>query len=181
MGTTAVLLAGGEGGGQFNPIVLDNWSLFFWMAIVFVLLIIILTKLLWKPLLAVIDQRETRIGGDLEAAEAARREAEELRAKHRSEMEAAASDAKRMLEEARERAQTLQAELEASARTQAEELLDKARRQIEADKAEALRGIREHLVSLSVAITREVVGKEVGAADHAAEADRLLAKVQETN
>lgn len=180
MDTIPVLLAGGEG-GDFNPIVLDNWSLLFWTAITFVLLIFILTKLLWKPLLAVIDQRESRISGDIEAAEAARQEAEEVRARHREEMERAAADAKKMLEEARERAEALRSELEAKARTGAEELLDKARRQIDADKAEALRDIREHVVELSVAITREVVGKDVGQGDHAAEADRLLAKVRETN
>lgn len=179
LSTGMPLLAGG--GGEFNPLQAGDWSLFLWLTIVFLLLVFILGKTLWGPLMKTIEAREEKIRGDLEEAEKAREAAEVTRKEHAAELEAAASKAKALLEEARERAGALGQELEAKARADAEGMIEKARKQIEAEKAQAIEDIRGQLVELSMEITRSVVGKTGAEQDHLAEADRLIEKVKKAS
>lgn len=168
-------------GGSFNPIKLDNWSLYFWTVIVFVLLLLLLMKFVWRPLMNAVDARESKIREDLEKAEQGRKEAEELREKHRVEMESAAQQAKASLDEARERAETLRTELETKAREEAQGIVERARQQIDAEKEQALREIKDQVVDLSVAITQRIIENAPGRDDHAREADALIARMKDLN
>lgn len=172
------LLAGDE---KFDPLAAGEWSLFFWLLVVFLLLLAILSKALWKPLIKAIETREQKIADDLNAAERARWDAEEIRNHHRQELEAAAGEAKRLIEEARSRAAELKSELETDARREAEELIAKARQSIAAEKTQALSDIRQHIVELSMEVTRRVVGQVGATDDHARVADQLIAKVRDAS
>lgn len=160
--------------GPFNPIDFSNPSLLFWTAVVFVILLTILTTKVWKPLMRTIDAREAKIRGDIEAAEAARHEADAARARHVRDMEEAALKAKALLDQAEARAQKLKSELEAQARAEAESILVKARAQIQAEKIQALQEIRDQVVDLSMEVTRRVVSKVGAKDDFVREVDSLL-------
>ncbi len=167
-----------EGGGGFNPVDLGNPALLFWQLVVFAILFLLLWAKVWGPLMKTVRARETKIEGDIKAAETARLEAEAVREKHRREMDQAALAVKAMLEEAEARAAKLKSELEAEARVQAEGLVAKARAQILAEKAQALQEIRDQVVDLSVEITRRLLGREVGREDPLKEAEKLMPKVR---
>ena len=167
-----------EGGG-FDPLVLGNWTLVLWTGIAFILLLVLLTRFAWKPLQETVKKREERIAGDLTQAEDARKEAEEIRVKHRAELDQAAKEAKALLEEARDRAGTLRGELEAQARLEAQGLIERARSTIEAEKQQALREIKDQVVDLSVAISSKLFEKSIDREDHLREADVLLSKLKE--
>lgn len=168
-----------EGGG-FDPLKLDEhaWSLVFWTAVAFLLLLFLLTKYAWGPIGGVVRQREERIGQDLARAEEARREAEELRERHRREMEQAAQQTKALLDEARQRAEGTRADIEAKAREESEAMLERARRTIEAEKAQALREIKDQIVDLSVAVTGRLLEKAPSREDHLAEAESLMSELR---
>lgn len=176
LGQGTVLL---EGDGGFNPIQTGPWELYFWTVLVFVLLLVILTKFLWRPILQTVGKREDQISGDLEKAEEARREAEEAREKHRQEMDAVAQSAKAVLDEARERASSLKVDLERQARAAADGIVAKARQQIEAEKVQAMQDIRDQIVDLSVEITKQIVEKAVDREDHLRIAAGLVPKVKD--
>ncbi len=171
------LLLGGPD-GPFNPIDIGNKSLLFWQVVIFGLLFTILLWKVWGPLMKTVTEREKKIQSDLASAEEARRTAEESRAKLQRELDQASASAKSMLAEAEARAAKLKTDLESQARAQAESMIQKAHAQIEAEKAQAIREIRDQVVDLSVEISRRLVGREVGREDHLKEADRLLEKVK---
>ena len=163
----------------FNPLELDPgfWALSFWTAVVFVILLILLSKFAWKPLMAAVDSRESKIRDDIEKAEAARQEAEATRAAHQRELEQAAQQAKAALDEARERAEALREELKTQARSEADSLIAKAREQIDAEKRQAIEEIKDQMVELSVEISRRIATRTVDREDHLKEAEALLAKL----
>jgi F-type H+-transporting ATPase subunit b len=163
--------------GKFNPIDIGDWPLFFWTALVFVLLLTILSTKVWRPLMATIAKREDSIREDIQKAEEARQEAEAIREKHRREMEVAAQQAKALLDEARDRASLLSVDLERRARENAEQILTKARQQIEADKVLAMQQIRDQVVDLSVAITKQILHRSTDREDHLKVAETLIPKV----
>ena len=165
--------------GGFDPLGNVDGPLLAWTALVFVLLLVILSRFAWPKLVETISAREDKIRNDIEQAEEARREAEEAREKHKSEMEAAAQSVRAVLDEARERAESLRTELERGARTEAEEILAKARVQIEAERDQALQDIRDQVVDLSVEITKRIVEKVVDREDHLRMAEDLIPKVRE--
>lgn len=169
-----------EGGG-FNPLELDPdfWALFFWTALVFLILLFLLGKYAWKPLMATVDAREKKIEGDIQNAEQARAEAEAARTKLQAEVEESAQKAKEALEEARERAEKLQAELKAQAHSEAEAMIAKARAQIDAEKRQALDQIKEQVVELSVEISKRIAAGSIDREDHLREADVLIQKLKE--
>jgi F-type H+-transporting ATPase subunit b len=165
-----------EGGG-FDLFRAADWPLFFWTALVFVLLVTILSTKVWRPLMETIAKREDSIREDIQKAEEARQEAESIREKHRREMDVAAQQAKALLDEARERASSLSVELERRARENAEQILTKARQQIEADKILAMQQIRDQVVDLSVAITTQILHRPAEREDHLKVAETLIPKV----
>ena len=176
LGHSTFLLADDE---AFNPLKVGDWPLYFWTVIVFILLLTVLTKFAWGPIMKVVADREQRIGDDIETAETQRREAEELHQQRTKELEAAHQDAKGLLDEARDRAASLRVELERDAREQAEGLVAKARDQIAAEKVQAMQEIRDQVVDLSVEITKQIVEKAVDREDHLRIAEALIPKVRD--
>ena len=163
----------------FNPLELDPdfWALSFWTAVVFVILLVLLSKFAWRPLMAAVDSRESKIRDDIEQAEAARQEAETIRAAHQRELEQAAQQAKAALDEVRERAGALHEELKAEARAEADSLITKAREQIDAEKRQAISEIKDQVVELSVEISKRIASRTVDREDHLKEAEVLLGKL----
>ena len=78
-----------EGGGEFNPLNIST-GFMFWSVITFAITLVVLTKFGWKPLMDSIDAREKKIRDDLEQAEKARAEAEELMKSNKEELAKAA-------------------------------------------------------------------------------------------
>ena len=175
---TTLFLLSDEGGG-FNALHLGESSLWFWFLIVFVILILLLSKLAWKPLMQTIDAREKKIAGDIERAEEARREAEESLARNQEELEQAAAKVKLMLEEARTRAETVQQELEAEARVRIQAEGERARREIEAQRTSALEGIKDQVVDIAIAINERLALGASAREDHLREAEALLKKLED--
>lgn len=170
------LLSGGD--EAFNPLQISDTALLFWTAIIFFLLLFLLTKFVWGPLMKTVDAREARIKGDIEKAETARAEAERTAEAHTKELEKAAQNARSLLDEAEARATKLRSTLEAEARQAADALLLKARAQIQAEKAQALQEIRDQVVDLSVEISRRIASRPVDREDHLREADALLPQIR---
>jgi F-type H+-transporting ATPase subunit b len=177
MPVPGILLSGGPD-GPFNPLEVGDGSLLFWQLIIFALLFFLLLWKVWGPLMRTVNERERRIQGDIDSAEAARREAEAARERLRVELDQASDSARRLLAEAEERAAKLRQEMEEEARVQAQAMIRKAQGQIEAEKAQAVREIRDQVVELSVEITRRLLRRDVGREDHLREAEALIARMR---
>lgn len=160
---------------SFDPLHVESGFLF-WSAISFILLLAVLYKLGWGPLTKTIEDRESKIKGDIDAAEAARTEAEEALVKYRSQLEESAAEAKRVIEEAREAAERTKQSIIDDAKEQAESLKASATRDIEAAKTKAIADIRSSVVDVAIAISSKVVSNSVDASEHEKLVDEALAK-----
>jgi F-type H+-transporting ATPase subunit b len=97
-------------------------GLIIWTVITFVLLLIVLRKVAWGPILVALEQREHTIRSSLEEAQRARQEAEQLLAQHQQMLTDANREVGRLLEQGREEAENLRISLTEQAREEARRL-----------------------------------------------------------
>src|SRR4030043_1837074 len=97
--TFALLALSSEGGG--GSLVDINPGLIFWTVITFLLLMLILKKIAWKPILAALDQRENAIKESLEKAEKAKDEAQRILYENQANLAKAEEESKKIIEQGR--------------------------------------------------------------------------------
>ena len=154
-----VLATAAEGGGRIN-----TGDIFFQL-IVFIILLALLKKFAWGPLMGIMKQREEHIGNEISAAENSRLEAQKILQEQRDLLKEARNDAQSLIESAKKQGDIQRDEIIAIARTEAERLKEAAKLEIEQQKEKAVTAIREQVASLSVLIASKVIEKELTAAD----------------
>jgi len=134
-----------------------NPGLIFWTILTFIALMVILRLVAWKPLLAMLEEREKTIRDSLEQAKQAREEAEKMMAQHREMLAKARHEMAAIIEKAQRDAEQRRADILARAHREAE---DKARQfgaELERQKRAAVREIKEQSVDLIVAAASRLV------------------------
>lgn len=138
-----------------------NQGMFFWSVIVFVLLVVILGKYAWKPMLKAIEDREKSIDDSLQAAETAKIEAEALLNQHKQLMADAENQASDLMKNAKEMADKQINDAKSEAQVEAKKMLDRAQTEITAEKELALKSLREEVASLVVQAAGHVISKNL--------------------
>jgi|YelNatPaOPRAMG01_1025707.scaffolds.fasta_scaffold00059_75 F-type H+-transporting ATPase subunit b len=156
-----------------------NPGLVIYTVLTFLLLLFILKKLAWKPILGALEERERRIQESLESAERARRQSEELLAQQQQVLEEARTQAQVILEQSRKTAEAMRQEILANARREAEQMLEKARREIALSRDKAIDEIRKTAVDLSLAVATKVIRKSLGAEDHKRLVEEAIEEMKE--
>ncbi len=157
--------AGHSGPASNHPLSIDP-DLAIVTLIVFVLLLIVLTKFAWKPIMAGLAKREQGIADDIEGAAARRQEAEKLLADYQQQLEEAGGKVREMLDGAKKEAEEMKQSIldEASKAAAAEK--DRATREIEAAKNSAIGEIAQHSVNIAFRVASDAVRREVKPDDH---------------
>jgi len=154
------LLAADDVADKFEPIKFDlNIFVFTW--IVFGVVIMILGKFAWRPLLAKLDEREHRIASGLEEAEKAREEARRVTEEFASKVKEAQIEAQRIAAEARSSAERMASGIESKARERASKLVENARAEVAAAQRQAIEEVRRIAVDLSLTAAEAVVRQTV--------------------
>lgn len=104
----------------------------------FLLLIFLVKKYAWGNITSVLDERAEKISSDIDGAEEARKKAEELASKREAELAGSRTEAKTIIENAKETAEKSKADILAEAKLEAGRLKEKANQEIAQNKAEAL-------------------------------------------
>jgi len=136
-------------------------SIIFWTTLVFVLLLVLLRKYAWKPILNSVKDRETSIKNALEAAEKARMEMDDLQADNKKLVKEAREERDQLLKEAREAKEKIIAEASGEADAKANEMITRAKEAIEAEKQSALADIKTQMAEISIQIAEKVIKKEL--------------------
>ena len=131
-------------------------GLFIWSLITFLVLVAVLYKYAFNPLMALQKKRRDEIHEAIHDAERLHGEAQELLANYKRQLAEARHEAESILDRARKLGEASKAEVLEEARVQAEAVLAKARRQIERDTSLALDRIRGEVADLTVAATERV-------------------------
>ena len=156
-------------------------GLIIWTFITFGLLLFILKKAAWKPLLDSLAKREERIHSDLQRTEQARVEAEALVAEHKKLMQTAELDARRVIDEARQTSEKLKADLLAQAGEQAAQVTAQARAEIQREKETALAQLRTEIADLAIAAATKILKENLDEARNRKLVDDFIADLPRNN
>ena len=131
----------------------------------FLVLLAILAKFAYKPLLKAMDDRRNRIINDLDSAEQTRLDAEALKEQYAEQLAGARQEATEIVNKANQIAQNLHDELVEQARGEQEALLANAKERIEQEKQQALLDIRSEVIKLSTLIAGKIVNQKLNSAN----------------
>ncbi len=136
-------------------------GLIIWQTIVFVLLIFLLGKLAWKPILNSLRDRERSIQDALDTAEKARHEMSQLRADNEKLLNEAREERDRILRQAREVAIKLREEAQVEARRASDKIIEDARAAINIEKQAALKDVKVQVALFSLEIAEKLMKKNL--------------------
>ncbi len=134
-----------------------EFGLTLWTVVLFAIFAFVLTKLGWKPLLAMIEEREKGIHDAVGSAEKANEEAQRLLAQHQELIREAGRQREEIMKRALADAETVKADLIAQARAESERMVQKAKEQIEREKKLAIQELRSSVADLAVEAAAKIV------------------------
>jgi F-type H+-transporting ATPase subunit b len=136
-------------------------GLVFWMLVTFSLLLLVLKKYAWKPILTSIKDREETIEKSLQEAANARAEMQKLHSQNEALLAEARAEREVILKEAREIKDKIIGEAKSAADEEAKKLIARANDEISKQKSAALDELRKEIASFSMSIAEKLVGKEL--------------------
>lgn len=148
-----------------NPLVSPELGLIFWTTLSFAILLFILKKFAWKPILGAITEREEGIKDALASAEKAKIEMQNLTADNERILKEARAEREALLKEAREIKTKMIADAKDEAQTQAGKMIEQAKTAIESEKKAAMAELKNQVAELSVDIAEKVVRAELSNKD----------------
>ena len=138
-----------------------SYGLFFWQAIILVILIVLLAKFAWKPILAALAAREEGISNALLAAENAKKEMQNLKADNEKLLAEARAERDLMMKEAREIKEKMIADAKSEAQAQGEKMIESAKATIEREKNVAMAELKNQVSTLSLEIAETLLKGEL--------------------
>lgn len=137
-----------------------SFGLFFWLLIVLAIVVVIMGKYAWKPIINALEAREQGISEALASAEKAKLEMARLTNENEQLLKEARVERDAILKEAKELKDKIVAEAKFSAQEEGAKMIDQARKQIEDQKLKALAELKGQVSTLSLDIARKVLSKE---------------------
>lgn len=141
--------------------VTPDYGTIFWMLIIFGIVLLIMKKFAWGPILKALKEREKSIADALSSADNARKEVAGLKASNDQIIAEARREKELILKEAREIKDKIIAEAKLQANAEAQKGIEIARQQIVAEKTAAINEIKEQVAELSVMIAEKVIRKQL--------------------
>ena len=140
-------------------------GLMFWTCVVFVLLLVLLKKFAWKPILNAVDERNESIENALKSAESAKAEMQALNADNERILAEARLERDALLKEAREIKGNIINEAKEQANVEADKILTSAKEQISTEKMKAITELKNTVAELSIDMATMVIKSELKDAD----------------
>ena len=142
-------------------LVTPSIGLMFWTSLVFVILLFLLAKFAWKPILKSVKEREVKIESALEASEKARTEMALLKSQNEDLRKEALVERDALLKEAREIKDKMVAEAKVTAKEEGERIIESAREAIQNEKMAAVIEIKNQVATLSIEIAEKIVKEKL--------------------
>jgi F-type H+-transporting ATPase subunit b len=140
-------------------------GLMFWTLLVFVILMFILTKFAWKPILKSVNDRSQSIEDALALAEKTKKEMLEMQSQNQAILNEARAERDAMMKDATETKNRIIEEAKAAAKTEADKVMVAAKAAIASDKVAALAELKGQVASISLAIAEKLVKGELSQDD----------------
>ncbi|MBC5775819.1 F0F1 ATP synthase subunit B [Pontibacter sp. KCTC 32443] len=142
-------------------LVTPNFGLIFWQLVTFLIVLFLLTKFAWKPIMNALRERETSIENALSAAEKAKLEMQGLKAENEKLLAEARMERDKILKEASDAGNALVENARNKANEEGARLIAQAREAIENEKRAALTEVKNMAAALSVDIAERILRREL--------------------
>ncbi len=142
--------------------------------VAFIIVFLVMWRFAVPAMRRLMDERQAAIAGQIEAAEATKVEADEIKARYEAELAGAKSEANAIVDEARATAEAVRTDLLAKAEEEAARIREKAQTDADAEKARVLAEAKHEVAGLSVAIAEKVVGGSLDADRQRALVDQYI-------
>jgi F-type H+-transporting ATPase subunit b len=136
-------------------------GLLFWMLVMFGIVLLILKKFAWKPILKALSDRETSIRDALLSADTAKKEMEKLKADNEVIMAEARAEKEKIVQEARQIREKLISEAKNEANEEAKKILKSARKDIDNEKVSAIAEVKNKVAELSIEIAEKILREKL--------------------
>lgn len=151
----------------------DFWTALFAL-LNFLTILIVGTKLLWKPVMKIIKDRQQEIDDLYKDANTAKTSAEAMEAEYQQKLAAASETGDRIVKEAVARGQAREEEILRKANADAAAIMDKASADIAMEKKKAINDAKDEISEMAMAIAGKVVGRQLTQEDHSALVDAFI-------
>ena len=137
---------------------------FFAQILNFLILLFILAKFAYKPLMKVLDERRARVANDLETAEKTRVEAEALKEQYSKQLAEARTEATAIIDKANKAGQKVHDDYVAQAQAEKDQMMAAAKQNIANEKDQAMTDVRAQVIALATEIAGKVVNQKLNSA-----------------
>jgi len=161
-----------------NPLVQPDPGLYIWTILTFLVLVALLAKFAWRPLLRALEERQASIRASLEEARQAREDLKRVQADAERLLAEARVEAGQIIARTREDAGRFREELKQKAQADAATLVKNAERQIQLETTRAVEQLRREAVDLSVTIASKILQRSVSQADNERLIDDTLRQLE---
>lgn len=165
---------GGEGGGGLYDI---NTGLSFWTLVVFGILVFLLGKYAWGPILGAVEAREQGIQAALDQAAERNDEAAKMLAEHKEQLADARRQANELIAEGKAAGENVRKDIEEKARTEGQAIVERARAEIERERDLALETLRKESVDLALAAASRLMQDNLDQAKDRQLVERYLSEM----
>jgi F-type H+-transporting ATPase subunit b len=161
--TATSLLAQEHGAAEGGPVnLLDpKVGLMFWTLIIFVFLLVVLSKFAYKPLLAAVEEREAALEKAISDAKLDREAAAKLLADQQRALAETRADVQKVMADGRAAAEAMRTEMMDKVKAEGAEMLDRTRREMAAEKEKAVAELRREAVDLAISGASKVIGRNL--------------------
>ncbi len=161
-----------------NPLVQVNPGLAIWTIVVFLVLLFLLRKFAWGPLMRALEARQEKIKKSLDDAQKAQEELERLNRESADILRKAHAEAEEIVSKSYAEAEKLREEMKQKARADADAIIRDARSQIETETGKALRQIRSEIADMSVMIASKLVQRNFTKEDNSELIEETLKQIE---
>jgi len=132
----------------------------------FAIMVVVLTKFLYKPILKVIEERKKKIEESLELTEKLKKDVEKNEQKRLEIIDEARAEGKKIIEEVKKSAKQMEAELVRKAQAEAAAIVEKSKKEIEAERGELEKKLKEQTVEIAAAMAEKIISEVLSEKDH---------------
>ncbi|XOD68066.1 MAG: F0F1 ATP synthase subunit B [Flavobacteriales bacterium Tduv] len=148
-----------------------SFGLIVWQLIIFVVLLALLGKFAWKPIMQFIEQREENIRSSLEMAKRVEKEMYDMQILKDQLLKESRLERDSILKEARQMKDTIQAEAQKNARAESDKMIEQAKKSIHNERVAAMSSLKNYMAAISINIAEKILRKEL---DHKDQHRKLL-------
>lgn len=145
-----------------DKLVTPDIGVIFWTVVTFLVVLFILGKFVWKPIIRAIDERERSIKEDIEKAQKSREEAEKFITRQKELLEEARKESSAMIEEGKRAAEKVKTDMLEQAKRVEREIVEQGRKKVEQEARNAIQGIKEQTADLAIAAAKKLIISSMG-------------------